>query len=299
MGSSLRAAGVEGGVVALITAGWEERESEVDEVEHHMGLPVRNLGLFRRAEQVVESDPELLAASSRLRRRVREHEELYRIRLEPLMTALRRLAAHGSHAGRRAPEIDGTLQMLRDLDDHQHRQMAELFDAFRAKHDIPNRPSLAPHRAELEAQIGEAAAVAIAGGNVAVLYNRLRLFGLEPLLAEKPLLAWSAGAMVLSDRIMLFHDDPPWGGGQALVYGPGLGLVPGLVLMPHARERLNLDDPGRVGFLARRMQPRTCVALDPGDGLLWDGTTASSLSGEARRFTPEGALLPFDGGTPV
>lgn len=291
--------GVEQGTVALITAGWEERESEVDEVAQHLGLPVRNLGLFRRAEQVAEDDPELLAAWSRLRRRVREQEELYAIRLEPLMTALRRLAIHGAHAGRRAVEIDGTLQMLRDLDDHQHRQMAGLYDAFRAEHDIPNRPSLAAHGAELRAQIGEAAAVALAGGNVAVLYNRLRLFGLEPLLAEKPLIAWSAGAMVLSERIVLFHDDPPWGEGRAVVYGPGLGLIPGLVLLPHARERLHLDDAARVGLLARRMQPRTCVALEAGDGLLWDGTAASSLTGDARCFTADGTLVRFDAGTPA
>lgn len=285
---------MEGGIVALITAGWEERESEVDELAEHLGQPVRNLGLFRRAEQVAAEDPELLAAWSRLRRRVREQEELYQIRLEPLMTALRQLDGHGANPERRAAEIEGTLQMLRDLDDHQHDRIEAIYATFIAEHDIPGRHSLAAHRAELRQHIDEAAAVALAGGNVAILYNRLRLFGLEELLADKPLVAWSAGAMAISERIVLFHDDPPWGEGRAVVYGPGLGLVPGLVFFPHARERLRLDDPARLGLLARRMQPRTSVALEAGRGLVWDGTRAQSLDGGVMRFTDEGELASLD-----
>jgi peptidase E len=55
-------------------------------------------------------------------------------------------------------------------------------------------------------------AVLIAGGHIAVLLNRLRLFDLSAVLRERPVFGWSAGAMVLTSRIVLFHDSPPRGG---------------------------------------------------------------------------------------
>ena len=54
------------------------------------------------------------------------------------------------------------------------------------------------------------------------------------------------------------------GAGGDEVYDEGLGLVPGAVLLPHARRRLRIDDPVRMGVLARRFAPARCVVLDDG-----------------------------------
>ena len=89
-------------------------------------------------------------------------------------------------------------------------------------------------------------------GHVAVLLNRLRIFKLEPMLAQKPIIAWSAGAMVLAKRIVLFHDTPPQGKGFAEVFEAGLGLYSNLIPLPHAAKRLQLDNPTRVSIFARR-----------------------------------------------
>src|SRR5690606_41913723 len=62
--------------------------------------------------------------------------------------------------------------------------------------------------------------VVITGGNVAILINRLRLFGLGNMLKAKNVVAWSAGAMALCDRIVLFHDNPPQGRRNPEVFGP-------------------------------------------------------------------------------
>ena len=62
----------------------------------------------------------------------------------------------------------------------------------------------------------------IAGGHVASLLNRLKLFDVLGLAAGKPIFAWSAGAMVLTDRIVLFHDYPPYGSDIAQVLDAGL-----------------------------------------------------------------------------
>jgi len=39
------------------------------------------------------------------------------------------------------------------------------------------------------------------------------------------------------------------------------------VLLPHARRRLPVDDPVRLGALARRFAPARCVVLDDGGTL--------------------------------
>jgi hypothetical protein len=97
--------------------------------------------------------------------------------------------------------------------------------------------------------------------------------------------------MVCAERIVLFHDDPPQGAGSPEVFGAGLALVRGVVPLPHASRRLDLADPLRVQLFARRMEPLTCIALDRGDGLLWDGARWQPVCGGARRLTPEGEVV--------
>ena len=46
-----------GGRVAAITAGWQEREAEVEEMRAHLGLPLVDLMLHRRCEQAFAEDP--------------------------------------------------------------------------------------------------------------------------------------------------------------------------------------------------------------------------------------------------
>ncbi|MDG1490758.1 MAG: Type 1 glutamine amidotransferase-like domain-containing protein, partial [Planctomycetota bacterium] len=130
----------------------------------------------------------------------------------------------------------------------------------------------------------------VAGGHVGILYNRMRLFGVRDALpASTPVVGWSAGAMVLTDRILLFHDSPPQGPGDAEFLGPGLGMAPGVVVLPHASRRLDLAHRGRVALLARRLAPELVVALDDGDRL---EAGADGWSGEgARRLTPAGAVV--------
>ena len=128
---------------------------------------------------------------------------------------------------------------------------------------------LARQLAELEHLVEQAGIVCLAGGHVAVLLNRLRLFGLERLLRTRPVIAWSAGAMAISERIVLFHDHPPQGAGNAEVFEAGLGLVRGTVFLPHAAARLALGDRDRVSLLARRLSPASCVTLDDGSLLHW------------------------------
>jgi hypothetical protein len=135
----------------------------------------------------------------------------------------------------------------------------------------------------------------IAGGHVAVLLGRLRLFDLTALVDSRPVIAWSAGAMAVCDRVVLYHDSPPQGPGNPEVLDAGLALCRGIVALPHARKRLKLDDPVRVALFARRFSPATCVVLDEGARLEWNGREWTAGPGTFR-LERRGALRPMPAG---
>ena len=148
---------------------------------------------------------------------------------------------------------------------------------------------------EIAKRLDGAAGLAIAGGHVAVLVNRLRLFGVLELLGDRPVVAWSGGAMVCAERIVLFHDRPPQGRGDSEVIDRGLGLARGVVLFPHARRRLDLDDPVRLQIMALRFAPARCVTLDDRACFLFDGQAWSADPGVGV-LSREGALEPASAG---
>jgi hypothetical protein len=112
----------------------------------------------------------------------------------------------------------------------------------------------------------DAAALVITGGHVGVLVEVLHLFNVAASLTST-IVAWSAGAMALADRIVLFHDKAPHGPAQPEVFGRGLNVVRGVVPLPHARSRLLLGDAARMAVFARRFAPDRCVLLEAGSRL--------------------------------
>ena len=77
--------------VAVVTAGWEEREGEIQELREKVGREVRNLELHRRAEEVFQRDAGLFAALQTRRDRLREIQRFYRLRLRHLGAACEEL----------------------------------------------------------------------------------------------------------------------------------------------------------------------------------------------------------------
>lgn len=283
--------GVEGSVLT-VTAGWQEREPEDVELHAALGGRTANVGLYGRAERVMAGDPDLAKGHRELQVRVKLLRRAYNVRLAHLMESWKELQALRGHPSVLDPERDDVLADLRAMDERHLARVRELRREFRETYRPDERPSVAVHREEIGRLASEAAVVAVAGGHVAVLLNRMRLFGMSEFLADKTLVAWSAGAMALSPRVVLFHDSPPWGPGHPEAFDAGLGLFPRLVALPHASARLRLDDPDRVGRFARRFGPAACVALDAGARIEWDGSRWTSPSG-ARRLGESGVLEPL------
>lgn len=270
------------GPVAAITAGWQEREGELDALEQHLGAPVRDLRLYTRTEAVFAQDAELHAAYRARQGELRRLQDLYRVRLAHAKAAARELqqSQDGSPLARQA--LRSAITGLRRLDAGHIRDLRALHARFERHWSADQHPLLASQRVEIERLIEAAGVVCIAGGHVAVLLNRMRLFGLGRALRTRPVVAWSAGAMAMAESVLLFHDHPPQGAGDAELFETGLGLVAGTVFLPHATSRLALDDPPRVALLARRLAPAAACTLDDGDSLRWQRGRLVAAHGSRR-----------------
>ena len=248
------------GPVATVTAGWQEREPDDAELAALLGGRAVNLGLYRRWLDVQDRDPEYFAGARTLADVLAGLQEVYLLRLDYALRAV--------YAVQRRPvsgdAVADAVAAVRELDTEYLRRVnvarREFFDRL-APHD---RPVIAEHRAEVSAVLADAPALIVAGGHVGVLAEVLHLFNVAAALNGAPVIAWSAGAMALADRIVLFHDRSPQGPGHAEVYGSGLSLLRGVVLLPHARARLLLDDTARMAVFARRFAPARCVLLEAG-----------------------------------
>jgi hypothetical protein len=186
------------------------------------------------------------------------------VRLAHALAAARELMTATGGAEAIAQARAGALAALRTLDRQHLRASQKVHAEFDAHWQPATREVLAEHVAAVAELIRNSVALLIAGGHVAILVNRLRLFGIDRLLGSRPVVAWSAGAMALAERVVLFHDHPPQGPGDPEVLVRGLGLVQGIVPLPHARRRLALDDSARVQLFAARFAPARCLALESG-----------------------------------
>jgi Peptidase family S51 len=278
------------GPFATVTAGWQEREADDGELSARLGSRDINLRLHKRWLDVQDSDPEYAAGERQVQAVLAELQDIYLVRLDHALQAVYALQSHSGQDRLLADAVTQAIAAVRELDAAHLRRVSEVRGEFFQRLQPHDRPVIAGHRAAVASLLAGSAAVVIAGGDVRVLADVLHLFNVAAALRAEapgwPVIAWSAGAMALADRIVLFHDRAPQGPGHPEVYGSGLSALRDVVLLPHARARLLLDDTPRMATFARRFAPARCVLLDQGarievsgDGrwphgtrvLAWDG----------------------------
>lgn len=291
---AVSALGIEGDL-ATVTAGWQEREREVEELHEHLGGRAVNLELHRRGEAVFAADPEFADAYRRRQSLFREMQEIYALRLDAAMAPCVALAARPGHARLLEEERKEALDAVRVLDELHTTRMAEVHAEFEARWHPRERDALCAERADIARLVAGVSGLAIAGGHVAVLVNRLKLFDVLALTGDRPVLAWSGGAIACSERVVLFHDHPPHGTGHAQVLDAGLALAGGLVFLPHARRRLDLADTLRTSLFARRFAGRASVVLEDGAALTWQLGGNWSADAGCLRIGEDGVLSPLEG----
>ncbi len=289
---SLRAAlqrnGLEG-TVALITAGWEEAEGEDEQLVHALPNAVVNLRLFRRTELLFAEDPPVIQLLQKRQDELRHLRDIYRMRVSYLLRATKKITVASSELVDFQPELESSLEMLRQLDREYFLRTCQVCDRYDTEIDFDNRTSVQRHRHELNQILGSVSAILVAGGHSAIILNRLRIFSILEMHPQLPVVAWSGGAMALAAQMVFFHDRLPQGDNNPEVLRAGAGILGRVLPFPDARNRLQLDDPQRMSVLARRFGDFSCVLLDENDWVqridgIWSaGDTTVQLSRDGRK----------------
>ena len=297
--SVVRSLGLSGpglsGPLATVTAGWLEREGDDGELHALLGGQAVGLSLYTRWLDVQERDPQYAAAARALADVLAELADLYLVRLDYALQAVyalqRRALSDRLGVSRVGSTVAEAVAAVRALDEAHLAHVNEVRGEFFGRLRPHDRPVIASHRSAVADVLGSAAAVVIAGGHVDVLAEVLHLFNVAAAL-RSPVIAWSAGAMALADRIVLFHDRSAHGPGHPEVYGSGLSVVRDVVLLPHARNRLLLDDTLRMAVFASRFAPSSCVLLDAGSRVEFSDSGAAAWPADTRVLAPDGHVKP-------
>ncbi|MBK7583854.1 MAG: hypothetical protein IPI67_27130 [Myxococcales bacterium] len=285
VGAALAEAGVRG-QIALVTAGWQEREADDQALIAELGVKAVNLTLHARSEQLFAADKELAQAHKARQARLRNVNDFYRIRLDHAFEAARAISVRHVDPELLAEEVHESVEGLRQLDgDHLERCRAT-HAAFEEKWRLAERTAVAKHRAEIKKLVDDSEAVVVMGGHVASLLNRMKLFDLTGIARKKRWFAAAAGAMVLTERIYLFHDFPPHGTGIAEALDWGFGLVRDLVVLPDPKHRIRTDDAPGIARFVQRIAPATCAALDEGARVFSENGRVTGAS--CHRLWPDG-----------
>jgi hypothetical protein len=279
------------GPFATITAGWQEGEQDDGELRKRLGHRDVNLSLYRRWLDVLERDPQFAAADRRLRAVLEEMQDIYLLRLDYAMRAVYAVQRRNGDDKIRDGALADAIASVRELDAAHLYRVSEIRLEFYQARQPHNRPVIAEHRDEVSRLLGDAAALVLAGGHVGVLADVLHLFNVAAAL-RSPVIAWSAGAMALTDRIVLFNDRAPQGPGHPEVYGSGLSLLRSLVLLPHARAKLLLDDAPRMAIFARRLAPARCILLETGTRI--DTDSDGTCPPDARVLAEDGRVTSLE-----
>ncbi len=281
--------------VALITAGWETDEHYDQEIKAAIGIEAINLNLFARTEQLFANDSELIQSLRKRQDKLRHLRDAYNDRLNHLLGAAKQIIQRQDSLINLDAERESAIEMVRELDRQYFVRTSQIFDEYEQQLQTENRPLVARHRDVIREQLQRVNAILIAGGHVAIILNRLTIFGILEMRPELPIIAWSGGAMALSDQVVFFHDSPPQGAGNAEVNRAGLGLFHDLLPLPGARSRLNLNDRPRVELFARRFNQFRCVVFDDQTILKrQNGNWISRGRGAVERLDASGNVVKFD-----
>jgi hypothetical protein len=277
------------GPIALVTAGWEEGERNDADLDRTLGGGTRNLGLFGRRLDILEVDLEYADEFRRVRVMLTQLREVYLVQLRHALRGVDAVRQHDAAARRlTGVQLDEAIETVRALDDRHAARRDALLGEFYAAYPPHERPVIAAHRDEVAAVVAECAAVVIAGGHVGVLTDCLHVCNIGAVLGDRPVVAWSSGAMAIAERVMLV-DDHDLAGRPDEVLGAGIGVVRGVVPLPGAAGRMRIDDRSHLALLARRLAPRACVLLDEGDSIRCDAAGVADLSA-ARVVAPDGTV---------
>jgi hypothetical protein len=251
------------GTIATVTAGWRDRESDTMELDATLEGRGRHLNLYGRLNDVLDSDLPFATAALAHRDAVDELAGIYSLRLQRALDSVYAVQRRSVRTDLAVSALADGIRVVQSVDQWYLDAVDQLRGELWAAAPPEDSEPIQRHRAEVTEAVGKASAMAIAGGHIGQLLRCLKLFEVNPP-PELPVVAWSAGAMSLTERVVLYNDRGPSGVVGSEVWDRGLGRAPRIVAMPHARRRLQMDDPMVLRVLARRFGDARCLLLDDG-----------------------------------
>ncbi|GAA6525943.1 Type 1 glutamine amidotransferase-like domain-containing protein [Intrasporangium sp. DVR] len=285
------------GPVAMINAGWEEREADDGELNGLLDQRGVNVRLYQRAVEALAAERALRTSVLGHRARHAELRSFYGIRLQAAwdtVFAVRRRIPRPGTGDVADGAVRSSVQALRDVDDWYAYEVARIVEATAGSDVVRSSEVLLRHRREVAETLSGASAVVLAGGHVGILMDTLRLLDVA-IPPGTPVIAWSAGAMAICDPVVLFHDFAPQGVTAPEVHDRGLGRLRGVIPLPHARRRLAVEDRERMGVFAERFPAHRLLPLDEGTVVRFapedvDSDGRATLPAGARYVAPDGTI---------
>src|SRR5262249_46498485 len=134
---------------AAITAGWQEREEEDDDLQEHLEGRTINLRLHARAEEVFKNDRDFHAAHRERQAILRHRQDFYRIRLEHALDAEYVIANRAAPKDILEVEARASIQEIRDIDRMHLERCVRDHEEFEERWRPLERPAVADHVAEI------------------------------------------------------------------------------------------------------------------------------------------------------
>src|SRR4051812_7021785 len=118
------------GRIALVRAGYQEREAEDAAMVALLGVPAVNLGLHARSIAVFRDDPEFTVAYQARQQRLRHMQSFYRVRLDKIEDAARTVSVRHVDPELLEQEEKVSVDQFRHLDADHVERCNELRTAF-------------------------------------------------------------------------------------------------------------------------------------------------------------------------
>ena len=170
-------------------------------------------------------------------------------------------------------DLSDTIARLVENDHRLTRLITDLDQQFREGVGLVFHPLWQELRAQLEATILHSSTIIIFGGDLEELHRCLNFFDLRRAFVESlrrgtTFITVSAGSLIMCERIIVFDDFAH--GKEFQLFDRGFGMVRNLQIFPHCDDRIQVDDPNNLAYLAHRFGVQKCVGLNEGSFLLLD-----------------------------
>ena len=168
-------------MVAMVTAGWQDREVDDAELRELVGHRTTNLALHARCLAVYEEDREYAHAEREHEAALAELRQLYLVQLDHALSAAYEVARRSDARPRlRERAVTDSLRVVQLLDEQHMQRVGDaqqaFFDAWRPQ----ERVAVARHREEIQHLLEGSSALLVAGGHVGELARVLHLFHVAP-----------------------------------------------------------------------------------------------------------------------